>query len=209
MTAKTTALNAEALKAAFEAHKDGSGKFTRRMAIHIADFFGLKPMQLVWQLEKAGIIRRGSWAWFKDNGGITQQNIDQARAEAASHRDRLWASLAMLRHNRTALEKVVTRHTVADFERAIEAALTAPSTLPPIEALADAIDAHDAYHASDCKDDSALMAFLCKRGTPPNAVIVEAARAYLEASCKENADSFAGQDGHVKKSVEWSYGNDG
>jgi len=68
------------LRAAFEAHATGSDKFTRRMAINIADFFGLKPMSLVWELEKRGIIKRGSLEWFKDNGGITKSHIAECRA---------------------------------------------------------------------------------------------------------------------------------
>ena len=68
------------LRAALEAHKDGSGKFTRRMAINIGDFFDMKPMSLVWKMEKASILKRGSYDWFKENGGITKDHIAEARA---------------------------------------------------------------------------------------------------------------------------------
>lgn len=74
-------LDTDALRAAVDSHKDGSGKFTRRMAINIADFFGLRPMSLVWQLEKHGIIKRGSWDWFKSNGGITRDHVSEVRAD--------------------------------------------------------------------------------------------------------------------------------
>jgi isopenicillin N synthase-like dioxygenase len=74
------------LRAAVEAHKDGSDKFTRRMAINIADFFGLQPMALVWQLEKRGIIKRGSYQWFKNNGGITRAHVAEVRADREADR---------------------------------------------------------------------------------------------------------------------------
>jgi hypothetical protein len=79
-------IDTDALQAALEAHRDGSGKFTRRMAIHIADLFNVRPMSAVWQLEKRGLIRRGSYEWFKDNGGITADNIKQVRTEAEADR---------------------------------------------------------------------------------------------------------------------------
>jgi hypothetical protein len=71
----------ESIRAAFNAHKEGSDKFTRRMAIHIADMAGMKPMSLVWRLEKLGLLKRGSWEWFKMNGGITRDHIAEVRAD--------------------------------------------------------------------------------------------------------------------------------
>jgi len=68
------------LEAAFRAHTEGQTNFTRRMAINIGDFLGLTPMAVVWKLEKRGIIKRGSWEWFKANGGITKDHINEARA---------------------------------------------------------------------------------------------------------------------------------
>lgn len=73
-------LDDDALRAAFAAHKADAPKFTRRMAVNIADFFGVAPMPLVWQLEKRGLIRKGSWEWFRENGGITAENIAEVRA---------------------------------------------------------------------------------------------------------------------------------
>lgn len=65
------------LRAAFHAHKKGQTKFTRRMAIHIAHFAGVPPMSVVWRLEKMGLLKRGSWDWFKANGGITKSQIEE------------------------------------------------------------------------------------------------------------------------------------
>jgi hypothetical protein len=69
------------LEAAFHAHKAGQTMFTRRMAIVIADMAEMKPMSLVWRLEKLGLLKRGSWEWFRNNGGITKAQIEEVRAD--------------------------------------------------------------------------------------------------------------------------------
>lgn len=69
----------EAMVAAFHAHKVGQTKFTRRMAINIADHFGIKPMQVVWYLEKNRLLKRGSYEWFQYNGGITKAHVSEVR----------------------------------------------------------------------------------------------------------------------------------
>lgn len=75
-----------ALRAAFDAHTAETvrGKpnyFTRRMAIVIADQFGATPRQIVDRLEVLGLLKAGSWAWFKHNGGITRAHVAEARAD--------------------------------------------------------------------------------------------------------------------------------
>ena len=67
------------LEAAFKAHTEGATKLTRRIVIHLADMAGMRPMSMVWRLEKMGLAKRGSWSWFKENGGITQRHVDQVR----------------------------------------------------------------------------------------------------------------------------------
>jgi hypothetical protein len=69
------------LRAAFAAHKQGAAKFTRRMAIAIAEMADMRPMSLVWRLEKMGLLKRGSWEWFRNNGGITREHIEEVRAD--------------------------------------------------------------------------------------------------------------------------------
>lgn len=79
----------DALRAAVAAHKaDAKAKgekcFSRRRVILIADLFGMKPMQMVWQMEKRGLMKRGSYAWFKANGGITHDHKTEARVDRAA-----------------------------------------------------------------------------------------------------------------------------
>jgi hypothetical protein len=68
----------EALTEAYRVMVAGQEKFTRRMAIHLANFAGMEPMRLVWRLEKMGLARNGSYDWFKSNGGITKDHIKEA-----------------------------------------------------------------------------------------------------------------------------------
>lgn len=82
----------DALRAAVEAHRadikaKGETCFSRRRVILIADLFGMKPMPMVWQMEKRGLLKRGSYQWFKDNGGITSEHVIETRVdrEAASN----------------------------------------------------------------------------------------------------------------------------
>ena len=76
----------EALRAAFDQRAPGPGqsKFTRRMAILMADATGMKPMFLVWRLETMGLIRPGGWAWLRRNGAITRHHVEKVRADAAA-----------------------------------------------------------------------------------------------------------------------------
>ena len=71
----------------FEQSTHGQDKFTRRIAIKMADFIGIPPMSLIWRLEKMRLLRRGSWDWFKANGGITKAHIAEALAPSRPTRD--------------------------------------------------------------------------------------------------------------------------
>lgn len=73
----------ESLRSAFAAHTAGATKFTRRMAVNIADMADMRPMSLVWRLEKMGLLKRGSYEWFKDNGGITKEAVRKVRQDRA------------------------------------------------------------------------------------------------------------------------------
>lgn len=76
-----------ALEAAFHAHKEGATKFTRRMAINIADHFGTSPKHVIQQLEKMTLLKSGSWRWFVHNGGFSKENFAEARVDRAAMRE--------------------------------------------------------------------------------------------------------------------------
>lgn len=72
----------ESLRVAFDTHISGQSKFTRSMAVLASDEVGMAPMFFVWRLEQMGLVRPGSWEWFKENGGITKRHISEARRAA-------------------------------------------------------------------------------------------------------------------------------
>jgi hypothetical protein len=78
-----------AIPGLFKPIKAGEKKFTRRMAITMGDILDYGPLTLVLKLERMGLLRAGSFDWFKANGGITRAHIRQVRQEAA---ERLRAS---------------------------------------------------------------------------------------------------------------------
>lgn len=73
----------EALRAALIAHKEGQPKFTRRMAISIADHFGITPWDVIRYGERTGLLKRGTADWFHANGGFSKDNFAEARADRA------------------------------------------------------------------------------------------------------------------------------
>jgi hypothetical protein len=72
------------LRAAFAAHTEGQTKFTRRMAITIADMAGETPRGIVLRLERMRLLKPGSWEWFAENGGIKPEQIREVRAGSAA-----------------------------------------------------------------------------------------------------------------------------
>jgi hypothetical protein len=76
-----SAMDMDALTAAFKGHTEGQEKFTRRMAIVLADMDGTTPKQLVLRCERLGLLKPGSWEWFKDNGGITDEQVKEVRID--------------------------------------------------------------------------------------------------------------------------------
>ena len=76
----------DALRLAVQSHKDdarakGETVFSRRRVIAIAELAGEKPMPMVWRLEKLKLLPRGSYGWFRANGGITSEHVTEARCD--------------------------------------------------------------------------------------------------------------------------------
>lgn len=55
----------------------GSDKLSRRHVIVLAHFFGVSREAMVRRLEELGLVKRGTWDWFADNGGITNEQERQ------------------------------------------------------------------------------------------------------------------------------------
>jgi Zn-dependent peptidase ImmA (M78 family) len=55
----------------------GSARLTRRHIIVLAHYFGVSREAVVRRLEELGLVKRGSWDWFDENGGITDEQARQ------------------------------------------------------------------------------------------------------------------------------------
>lgn len=55
--------------------EEGETKLTRRHIITLANMINAWPMAVAWKLEKLGLAKRGTYAWLKNNGGITKAQI--------------------------------------------------------------------------------------------------------------------------------------
>ena len=61
----------------------GSTHLTRRHIILLANFFGVSRQAMVMRLEDLGLTKKGTWDWFVDNGGITDDQVRQVLGNAA------------------------------------------------------------------------------------------------------------------------------
>ena len=52
----------------------GASRFTRRHVILLAHALGVSREAMVRRLEELGLVKRGTWAWFEANGGITKEH---------------------------------------------------------------------------------------------------------------------------------------
>lgn len=61
----------------------GSNRLTRRHVIILAHFFGVSREAMVRRLEELGCTKHGTWDWFKANGGITDDDVQQVLGDRA------------------------------------------------------------------------------------------------------------------------------
>jgi Zn-dependent peptidase ImmA (M78 family)/DNA-binding XRE family transcriptional regulator len=62
----------------------GSDRLTRRHVIVLAYFFGVSREAMVRRLEELGLIKPGTWDWFEDNGGITDEQERQVLGDLSA-----------------------------------------------------------------------------------------------------------------------------
>lgn len=55
----------------------GASKLTRRHVILLAHFFGVSREFMVRRLEELALTKEGTWDWFVNNGGITEEHVRQ------------------------------------------------------------------------------------------------------------------------------------
>jgi Zn-dependent peptidase ImmA (M78 family) len=60
----------------------GASHLTRRHVIILAHFFGVSRQAMVLRLEELGLTKKGTWEWFADNGGISDEQVQQVLGTA-------------------------------------------------------------------------------------------------------------------------------
>jgi Zn-dependent peptidase ImmA (M78 family) len=68
---------AGALRQKFQEVTAGSTRLTRRHIIVLAHFFGVSREAIVRRMEELGLTKKGTWDWFAENGGITDEQASQ------------------------------------------------------------------------------------------------------------------------------------
>jgi Zn-dependent peptidase ImmA (M78 family)/DNA-binding XRE family transcriptional regulator len=61
----------------------GGSRLSRRHVIILAHFFGVSREAMVRRLEELGLTKEGTWDWFVNNGGITDQQARQVLGDLA------------------------------------------------------------------------------------------------------------------------------
>lgn len=61
----------------------GGSRLTRRHVILLAHLFGVSREAMVRRLEELGLAKSGTWDWFQDRGGITDQQARDVLGDAA------------------------------------------------------------------------------------------------------------------------------
>lgn len=73
----TLLMPARAVMQKFNEVTAGASKLTRRHVIILAHSFGVSREAIVRRLEELGLTKAGTWDWFQNNGGITDQQARQ------------------------------------------------------------------------------------------------------------------------------------
>lgn len=78
---------AESFSQSFRHLKEITGKTTRRLIILLAHQYGISRQACVLRLEELGLTKKGTWAWFEKNGGITEKDVQEVLGEMTDRRD--------------------------------------------------------------------------------------------------------------------------
>jgi Zn-dependent peptidase ImmA (M78 family) len=62
----------------------GSAQLTRRHIIVLSHYFGVSREAMVRRLEELDLTKQGTWDWFQDNGGISDEQVRQVLGDLAA-----------------------------------------------------------------------------------------------------------------------------
>jgi len=74
---------ARAVMEKFKELTTGASHLTRRHIILLAHYFSVSRQAMVMRLEELDLTKKGTWDWFKDNGGIRDEQVRQVLGPAA------------------------------------------------------------------------------------------------------------------------------
>lgn len=78
---------AESFSESFRQLKEITGKTTRRLIILLAQQYNISRQACGLRLEELGLAKKGTWAWFENNGGITDEHVREVLGEMTDRRD--------------------------------------------------------------------------------------------------------------------------
>lgn len=77
----------ESFSESFRRLEEITGKVTRRLIILLAHQYSISRQACTLRLEELGLARKGTWAWFDNNGGITDLQAQEVLGETGSFRE--------------------------------------------------------------------------------------------------------------------------
>lgn len=78
---------AESFSESFRQLKEITGKTTRRLIILLSQQYNISRQACGLRLEELGLAKKGTWAWFEKNGGITDEHVREVLGEMSDRRD--------------------------------------------------------------------------------------------------------------------------
>lgn len=77
----------ESFSESFRQLKEITGKITRRLIILLAQQYNISRQACGLRLEELSLAKKGTWSWFENNGGITDDHVREVLGEMAENRD--------------------------------------------------------------------------------------------------------------------------
>jgi Zn-dependent peptidase ImmA (M78 family) len=78
---------AQSFSESFKQLKEITGKTTRRLIIILANQYNISRQACVLRLEELGLVKKGTWDWFTNHGGITDAQAREVLGQAADRPD--------------------------------------------------------------------------------------------------------------------------
>jgi Zn-dependent peptidase ImmA (M78 family) len=78
---------AQSFSESFRQLKEITGKTTRRLIILLANQYNISRQACVLRLEELGLVKKGTWDWFTNHGGITDDHAREVLGQTADRPD--------------------------------------------------------------------------------------------------------------------------